>query len=165
MKTITLTLDTPADLPLVRAAIEDRKDHLAKLAEKVGDGGRYSREAQAIRRDAQRLDQSILPRCAEQQSISPTPPTLEEVLVATIGARVRNQVRSALAKAGAKDMKERFELPDEFERAIGSIADVAAQAIAPLLADVAEEGYDAGRRSLADAPAALARRVVEAQAI
>lgn len=164
MKTITLTLDTPGDVPLLRAAIEDRHEHLAKLADKTGDGGRYSREAQTISRDALRLRNAILPRIADQSQLTMPETPLVEVLAHAIGSRVRSEVRFALKKSDAKSPKDAHALSDEFERAVGSIAELAAKAIAPLLSDVAEEGYDAGRRSLQDAPDVLARRVIEQRA-
>ncbi len=150
-------------------ALSDRAEALEKEAKKLVDLGRHT-EAKALQREAKHIRDVLLTQLHAQRSLPfNAGETVLSAVTRVVGATVRTAVVRSIKTAVVVGEGETYEevtekrLADlaEFERVVGGVAEHAAAAVLPVLRDVAERAYDAGKAAREVSAEALVRDAVQ----
>lgn len=130
----------------LRAYVQDLKT-LAKKATEMGRGT----DASGMLRDAAMLSDTLLTQLDSQASLPLNETgTALDALTHTVGQRVRQGVGRTLNETEAKT----------FEKMFGKIAELTANAVLPIIHELAQRAFDAGARARDLTPETLARQAI-----
>jgi hypothetical protein len=165
-----LAFSSGDEVASVSLALADRAEALEKEAKKLTDLGRHA-EAKALVREAKHIREALLVQLESQREL---PFNTGETVLASVTRVVGSTVRTALVRSvktavvvGEGETYEEVtekRLADlaDFERIVGGVAEHAAAAVLPVLRDVAERAYEAGKASREQSAESLVRDAVQA---
>ncbi len=163
-----MAFQSPEDVSSVALSLRARAEDLASEAKRLSSLGRHG-ESKNLLNEAARIREALLPQLQTQRDI---PFNEQESLNSAITRIVGNRVRSAVVRTNKNfltigvgethdEVAKREEQLADFERLVGSIAELTAAAIMPVVREVSERAFAAGKSAREVTPEFVAREAVQ----